>query len=81
MMITKLRDKWFEENGYWYYTRDRSSRAGNYVSHNNKKMTDLLNDLVCDDNTVEKQKNKTITIRIITPEMVINYLNERLTDK
>lgn len=79
--MDKLSDKWFEENGYWYYTRDRSSRAGNYIRHNNKKMTELLNDLVCDENTVVKKNNKTITIRIITPKEVLDYLNERLTDK
>ncbi len=80
-MITKLRDSWFEEEGYWKTTLDMGSRGGNYISHQTSLYTEMANELF----GTTKQGNKTIiykdskmyTTRIILPQQVLDYLNDK----
>ena len=79
--ITELRDSWFEENGYWRVSLDSMSALGNYVNIETNLFTQLKHHFFGNtregNKTIIYEDDKTITFRIVTPDKVLEYLNDK----
>lgn len=79
--ITELRDSWFEDNGYWYKSLDKMSAIQNVVNVETNLFTQLKHHLFGGsrqpNKTIIYEDDKTITFRLVTPDKVLEYLNDK----